>query len=241
MLYIADADRYAMERSQTYFKVWFWARNDYDVPSDVAHARSFVDPDAWVGAFIYLWSAWVLICKQGTPAAYFPNTFCDFSTHFDPQNIIINLTLCKSLPRAGNDDYKRPCVGGDWAGSTYSQGTGCPLTCVGEFLPNPPAATRWLKFILKTTSITMHPRLLTRTLTSPRFVCTRTLGKTIIAGKGNHFGRFNSFVVDWDSSCYCKLFENQLCLTSRPARCHLYIHMNSRNICPLPYLERLNM
>lgn len=54
MVYVADADRYAMERSQTYFKVWFWARNDYDVPSDVAHARSFVDPDAWVGAFIYL-------------------------------------------------------------------------------------------------------------------------------------------------------------------------------------------
>jgi len=81
-----------------------------------------------------------LICNQGTPAAYFPSTFCDFSTYFDPQNIIINLTLCKCLPRAGNDGYKHPYVGGDWAGSTYSQGTGCPSTCVGEFLPNPPAA-----------------------------------------------------------------------------------------------------
>lgn len=98
---------YAMERSQTYFKIWFWSRNDCDVPSDVAHARSFVNPDAW-----------------GTPTAYFPNTFCDFSTHFDPQNIIINLTLC-----------------GDWAGSTYSQGTGCPLTCVDHVNYNASAFT----------------------------------------------------------------------------------------------------
>ncbi|EDQ99772.1 glycoside hydrolase family 16 protein [Laccaria bicolor S238N-H82] len=73
----------------------------------ISHARSFVNPDAW-----------------GTPAAYFPNTFCDFSTHFDPQNIIINLTLC-----------------GDWAGSTYSQGTGCPLTCVDHVNYNASAFT----------------------------------------------------------------------------------------------------
>jgi hypothetical protein len=104
---------YAMERSPTYFKVWFWSRDDFDVPSDVAHTRPFVNPDAW-----------------GTPAAYFPSTSCDFSTYFNAHNIIINLSLCMCLPRAGNDDYKHPWVGGDWAGSTYSQGTGCPSTCV---------------------------------------------------------------------------------------------------------------
>ena len=33
---------------------------------------------------------------QGVPAAYFPNTNCDFTEHFAENNIIINLTFCMS-------------------------------------------------------------------------------------------------------------------------------------------------
>ena len=32
--------------------------------------------------------------NQGTPAAYFDNTNCDFAAHFGPMNIIINLAFC---------------------------------------------------------------------------------------------------------------------------------------------------
>jgi len=36
---------------------------------------------------------------QGTPTAYFPDTNCDFPSHFSDHNIIINLTFCAySLP-----------------------------------------------------------------------------------------------------------------------------------------------
>ncbi|THH13545.1 hypothetical protein EW146_g6682 [Bondarzewia mesenterica] len=70
---------------------------------------------------------------QGTPDAYFPNTDCNFSTHFGPHNIIINLTFC-----------------GDWAGNAYSS-SGCPSTCVDYVNNNPSAFTNayfefsWIK------------------------------------------------------------------------------------------------
>lgn len=34
--------------------------------------------------------------SQGTPTALFPNNQCDIGSHFDANNIIINLTFCKS-------------------------------------------------------------------------------------------------------------------------------------------------
>ncbi|KAF9003020.1 concanavalin A-like lectin/glucanase domain-containing protein [Cyathus striatus] len=95
---------YVVERSATYIKVWFWARNDGSVPAEVKNGASTVNPDNW-----------------GVPAAYFPNTSCDFPSHFSAHNIIINLTLC-----------------GDWAGSVYSQ-SGCPSTCV-DFVNNNPSS-----------------------------------------------------------------------------------------------------
>ncbi|EDR02394.1 glycoside hydrolase family 16 protein [Laccaria bicolor S238N-H82] len=97
---------YVIERSPTYMKVWFWSRRDTSVPAEVANGGQYVNPDTW-----------------GTPAAYFPNTSCDFPSHFDAHSIIINLTLC-----------------GDWAGATYGQ-TSCPSTCVGYVNNNPSAFT----------------------------------------------------------------------------------------------------
>ncbi|KDR71891.1 hypothetical protein GALMADRAFT_102381 [Galerina marginata CBS 339.88] len=68
---------YAMERSPTYIKVWFWARNDGSVPAEVKNGGSQTNPNNW-----------------GTPVAYFPNTSCNLAQHFQANNIIINLTLC---------------------------------------------------------------------------------------------------------------------------------------------------
>jgi hypothetical protein len=35
---------------------------------------------------------------QGIPVAYFPDTNCDFPTHFQEHTIVINLTLCMWAP-----------------------------------------------------------------------------------------------------------------------------------------------
>ncbi|KAF8803217.1 endo-1,3(4)-beta-glucanase [Phlegmacium glaucopus] len=97
---------YAMERSDAGISMWFWPRSGSWVPDDVKGNSNSVNPQNWK-----------------TPSASFPNTYCDFGSHFDEQNIIINLTLC-----------------GDWAGAgnVYSQ-SGCPSTCDDFVNYNPDA------------------------------------------------------------------------------------------------------
>jgi len=95
---------YAMERSEHYIKIWFWARDDPSVPSDVSNGGTVIDPDSW-----------------GTATAYYPDTSCDFPSHFWDHVIVINLTFC-----------------GDWAGVGYSQ-SGCPSTCL-DIVNNHPEA-----------------------------------------------------------------------------------------------------
>ncbi|KAG8835534.1 hypothetical protein FRC17_002763 [Serendipita sp. 399] len=69
---------YAMERTPTFIKVWFWPRNDASVPADVKTlGQSVINTDSW-----------------GVPSAFFPNTQCDISSKFGGHNIIINLTFC---------------------------------------------------------------------------------------------------------------------------------------------------
>ncbi|KAF8432247.1 2 beta-glucan [Boletus edulis BED1] len=95
---------YAIERSSTYISIWFWERGSASIPSQVKYPGGTVDTSTW-----------------GTPAALFPSTNCDFSSHLGPMNIIINLTFC-----------------GDWAGAVYSS-DGCPSTCV-DYVNNNPSA-----------------------------------------------------------------------------------------------------
>ncbi|KIJ63544.1 glycoside hydrolase family 16 protein [Hydnomerulius pinastri MD-312] len=99
---------YAIERSATYISIYFWERGSSSVPSEVSTPGNTVDTSTW-----------------GEPAAYFPSTDCDFSTHFGPHNIIINLTFC-----------------GDWAGnSAVYAASACPSTCVDYVNANPTAFT----------------------------------------------------------------------------------------------------
>lgn len=99
---------YAMERTDSYIAVWFWERDDDSAPSDATSGAGTIDTTSW-----------------GTPAAYFPNTDCDLATHFDANNIIINLTFC-----------------GDWAGNAaVYAASGCPSDCVTYVDSNPTAFT----------------------------------------------------------------------------------------------------
>ncbi|KAL1676386.1 glycoside hydrolase family 16 protein [Schizophyllum commune] len=68
---------YAMERTDSFIKVWFWPRGAADVPIGVSEGHDDVDTANW-----------------GTPQAFFPSDTCNIAEHFDAHNIIINLTLC---------------------------------------------------------------------------------------------------------------------------------------------------
>lgn len=97
---------YAMERTNSFIKVWFFPRNAGNVPNDIASGPATINTDNW-----------------GTPTAFFPNTDCDIGSHFDANNIIINLTFC-----------------GDWAGqASIFNGAGCPGSCV-DYVNNNPSA-----------------------------------------------------------------------------------------------------
>ncbi|KAG8957680.1 hypothetical protein FRC00_003644 [Tulasnella sp. 408] len=96
---------YAMERTSTHISLWFWSRNDASVPAEVKNGSGAVSPATW-----------------GTPYANFVNNSCDFGSHFGPENIIINLTLC-----------------GDWAGNSAIYPSTCPQTCV-DHVNNDPAS-----------------------------------------------------------------------------------------------------
>ncbi|KAH0828177.1 2 beta-glucan [Lanmaoa asiatica] len=95
---------YAIERSSTYISIYFWERGSSSVPSQVKNPGGTVDTSTW-----------------GIPGASFPNTDCDFPSHFGSMNIIINLTFC-----------------GDWADAVYWK-SGCPSTCVDYVNNNPQA------------------------------------------------------------------------------------------------------
>ncbi|KAH9049268.1 endo-beta-glucanase [Lactarius deliciosus] len=75
---------YALERTPSFVKIWYWPRGAGNVPSDVSNGGGSINTDAW-----------------GTPTAYFPNTQCDISSKFTPSNIIINLTFCESSAETG--------------------------------------------------------------------------------------------------------------------------------------------
>jgi hypothetical protein len=68
---------YAVERTTSFIKVWFWSRVATGIPSDVSGGATSVDTDNW-----------------GTPTAFFPDTSCPISSIFGPHNIIFDLTFC---------------------------------------------------------------------------------------------------------------------------------------------------
>nr|VWO94479.1 Mixed-linked glucanase [Ganoderma boninense] len=68
---------YAMERSESYIRIWHWQRNDTSIPMDIRSGFAFIDTSNW-----------------GMPIADFPNTNCDMARYFRPQRMIVNLSFC---------------------------------------------------------------------------------------------------------------------------------------------------
>ncbi|KAF9476964.1 2 beta-glucanase [Pholiota conissans] len=64
---------FAVERTSSFIKVWFWSRDATGIPSDVMNGETTVNTGNW-----------------GTPRAYFPGTSCPMSSMFGPHNIVIN-------------------------------------------------------------------------------------------------------------------------------------------------------
>ncbi|EJD52769.1 hypothetical protein AURDEDRAFT_55815 [Auricularia subglabra TFB-10046 SS5] len=76
---LAGGGWYAMERdSHCAIKVWFWGRDDPNVPIDVQFATPGVRPDA----------------RWGTPDAVFLPDQCDLASHFDAHQVVFDLTFC---------------------------------------------------------------------------------------------------------------------------------------------------
>ncbi|KIJ62663.1 glycoside hydrolase family 16 protein [Hydnomerulius pinastri MD-312] len=69
---------YALERTNSYLKIWFWSRSDRAVPHEVKFGRTkTIHTESW-----------------GVPAAVWTDDLCNFPSHFGPHNIVINLALC---------------------------------------------------------------------------------------------------------------------------------------------------
>ncbi|KIJ63521.1 glycoside hydrolase family 16 protein [Hydnomerulius pinastri MD-312] len=97
---------YAIERTSSFVKIFFWERHSMSVPTDVTNPGSTINTENW-----------------GVPAAYFPDTDCNFATHLGPHNIMIDLDFC-----------------GAWAGdSQVYASSGCPSTCIDYVNQNPSA------------------------------------------------------------------------------------------------------
>ncbi|KZP26131.1 glycoside hydrolase family 16 protein [Athelia psychrophila] len=81
----AGGGYYAMERTSTSIKVWFWARGSAYIPAALSSGASSIDTSGW-----------------GEPTAYFPNTDCNIANSFSALNIVINLTFCGDWAGSSN-------------------------------------------------------------------------------------------------------------------------------------------
>lgn len=63
-------------------QIWFWERNDWDVPFEIASGLDDLTPEVF----------------RSQPDASFPSTgTCNFAEHFDAHTIVFDTTLCVSL------------------------------------------------------------------------------------------------------------------------------------------------
>ena len=62
---------YAMERTDSFIKVWFWTRNAGNVPSDVKNGATSVNTDSWVRVVPFCCS-----CHERAPRTLVPFDCC---------------------------------------------------------------------------------------------------------------------------------------------------------------------
>nr|GAT48809.1 predicted protein [Mycena chlorophos] len=93
---------YAVQMDVNGIYLWFWSRSDIPKSISGSTATSTLDVSDW-----------------GTPSAAYPATTCNITEFFQPQQMILDITLC-----------------GLWAGvpSIYAQT--CPGTCIDNIIGN---------------------------------------------------------------------------------------------------------
>ncbi|KAJ3977346.1 hypothetical protein EV361DRAFT_944460 [Lentinula raphanica] len=81
--------------------MWFWSRSD--IPASISQANS---------------SSTMNLTDWGTPTAAYPSSACNVTQYFQPQNLVLDITLC-----------------GVWAGvpSIYNS-TGCSGQCIDNVI-----------------------------------------------------------------------------------------------------------
>ena len=132
--------RYAVERTSTYYKVWFWPRNAENVPFDVKNGASTATPSDWVRFAVpnrvcpyALFPKRVLLrLASPTPTAILEVTSKGITSSSILHSVRGPFSNCDFFSRLPELRDSR-CVGGDWAGAVYAD-SGCPSTCVGGFL-----------------------------------------------------------------------------------------------------------
>ena len=92
-----DDSRYALERTDSFIKVWFWSRGSASAPAEVVSGAGSINTDNWVRRIFSVGDINSRYHKKGTPDAYFPNTQCDIGAHFGSASIIINIDLYEQL------------------------------------------------------------------------------------------------------------------------------------------------
>lgn len=106
-------------------RIWFWTRQDPSVPFEV---KTFYDkgPGQPIST-IFPDPSW------GPPEAMFPvgNT-CEYDTHFDPHQLVFDLTFCVRFSVLIDVAMLRLTLAGvtqgDWAGTAYPN-SGCGGSC----------------------------------------------------------------------------------------------------------------
>jgi len=152
--------RYVLERSPQYIKIWFWARNDPSVPSEVVNGAAVVDPNTWVSnSQPSLFGRLIGISSREPQRHTFPIPHVIFllTCGIISSSSIWRFVNVFCSPLLHNNWVE--IAGGDWAGAFYSQ-SGCPSTCVGGSFLLPFMTSCLLINVIKTSWITIQRPLL---------------------------------------------------------------------------------
>ncbi|KAF7305242.1 GH16 domain-containing protein [Mycena chlorophos] len=93
---------YALQMDVSGIYMWFWSRADIPKSVGSSTASSTLDISDW-----------------GTPSAAYPATTCNITEFFQPQQMILDITLC-----------------GSWAGVPANYAQTCPGTCLDNIIGN---------------------------------------------------------------------------------------------------------
>lgn len=125
--------RYAVERTNSFIKVWFWSRAATGIPSDVTSGATSVNTDNWVWTDL----PYVLINCQFTHVlnrVHHEHIFQAPVVQFPQCLALTTLSLIWPSVSAIHPAAlsTNTFQGGDWAGNAQDYASsGCPSTCVG--------------------------------------------------------------------------------------------------------------